>query len=200
MLDKSIPFYTIIMRRPYAEYKDEICLPDGYSLRSYQPGDELGWAEIETSVLEFDNVEQAIACHMGYHSKMNELKKRQWFIENKEGLLVATATGWILNSEKNKIPVVHALGCRPDYQKLGLGKAVAAKMIKTFCELDPGLDVWLDTQTWSYEAVGLYMKLGFIPMVSATYNKTENEFKKALPVLKEKLKPGVYEQFCKLAE
>lgn len=199
MLDKTVPFYTIILKRPYAKAPSQITLPANYKIRNYRPGDEVSWAEIQTSVLEFDNVEQALNCHHGYLSRMGDLTKRQLFVENPNGILIATATAWYDITPKGKIPVVHALSCRPEYQGNGFGRAIAIKMLESFYELDQGLDVWLDTQTWSYKAVELYLSLGFIPMKQAVFNGTRNEYEKALPVLQKYMRKEAYDKFLETA-
>ncbi len=195
MLDKSIPFFQIIMRRKYGGPDIIPSLPEGYSIRGYKKGDEIAWAEIEASVLEFENVEQALECHKGYDSRSDELPLRQWFVIGSDGIAVATATAWYIIQDGIRIPVVHALGCRPEYQGKGLGMAVAAKMLESFYRLEPNRDIWLDTQTWSYKAIGIYMKLGFIPMKTDTYQGINNDYYDALPVLKQKMRPEEYKKF-----
>lgn len=200
MLDKSVPFHTIIMKRPYKKAPTQISLPEGFTVRTYKPGDELAWAEIETLVLEFENVQQGLDCHKGYLSNIDELSKRQWFVVSPNGLVIATATAWWTQTSKGTIPIVHALGCRPDFQGKGLGKAVAAKMLESFYELEQDKEVWLDTQTWSYKAIGLYLDLGFIPVKKESYDSTKNEYEQALPILKEHMKNELFKRFIETAE
>jgi GNAT superfamily N-acetyltransferase len=199
MLDKSVPFHTIIMKRSYEKAPVPIELPVGYKIRAYEPGDEIGWAEIQTEVLEFDSMEQALNCHQGYISRIDDLKKRQWFIESPYKTLIATATAWYDDTPQGKIPVVHALSCRPEYQGNGFGRAVAIKMLESFYELDTKFDVWLDTQTWSYKAVELYLSLGFVPMKQTVFNGTQNEYEEALPVFKEHMRKEAYQKFLETA-
>ena len=65
MLDKSLSYIDIIMRRPALGLPPPAALPEGYRFAFYgecagKNGTGMGdWAEIETSVLEFDNVLQA---------------------------------------------------------------------------------------------------------------------------------------------
>ena len=73
-------------------------------------------------------------------------------------------------------------------------------MMYSFYELMPGAEIWLDTQTWSYKAVGIYMDLGFIPMKTATFNEVPNEYDKAVRVLKDKMRPDIYQRFINTAE
>lgn len=200
MLDKSIPFHTIIMKRPYKKVPNRITLPEGFTVRTYEAGDEIGWAEIETLVLEFDSVQQALNCHKGYLSNIDELKKRQWFAVSPSGILAATATAWWTQNRKGNIPVVHALGCRPEFQGKGLGRAVATKMLEAFYELEQDKEVWLDTQTWSYKAIGLYLDLGFIPTKKEVYDSTKNEYEQALPILEKYMRKEMFKKFVETAE
>jgi len=64
----------------------------------------------------------------------------------------------------------------------------------------PGCPVWLDTQTWSYKAVGIYMDIGFVPMKTATFSDVKNEFDDALRAMKGKMREDKYRQFIELAE
>lgn len=199
MLDKTIPYHSIIMKRPYGKVLKQVNLPDGFTVRNYLPGDENGWAEIETLVLEFEDISQALTCHSHYLSQLEELCKRQWFVIAPNGVPAATATAWWTQTAKGRVPVVHALGCRPEYQGNGLGKAIAIKMLETFYELEKGEDVWLDTQTWSYQAIGLYLDLGFIPLKEVTYNSVVNEYTQALPALETRMTSKQYRRFIELA-
>ena len=200
MLDKSVPFHSIIMKRPYKKALTQVRLPENFTVRTYRPGDEIGWAEIETLVLEFDTVQQALDCHKRYLSNSDELRKRQWFAVSPDGILAATATAWWITTQKGTIPVVHALGCRPEFQGKGLGKAVAVKMLESFYELEKEKEVWLDTQTWSYKAIGLYLDLGFIPMKKEVYNSAKNEFEQAVPILEKHMKRELFRRFMETAE
>ena len=123
-----------------------------------------------------------------------------YVIDESNGKSVATATAWFSEKDNQPIGVVHALSCLPKYQSLGLGRFVAAQMMYCFYELMPGAEIWLDTQTWSYKAVGIYMHLGFVPMKTATFNEVPNEYDKAVRVLKDKMRPYIYQRFINTAE
>ena len=126
MLDKTIPFHTIIMRtandRPCTVPK----LPEGFSIRYWQPGDEAAWAAIQTSVGEFENTDAALQCFQHYLDDEEALKLRQLYvIDDARKLPVATATAWYSTLEGQSIGVVHALSCLPAYQSRGLGRIAA---------------------------------------------------------------------------
>lgn len=195
MLDKSVAWHSIIMSREDAPITVP-AIPEGFVLHPYRDErDAMAWAQIETSVLEFDAVLDGVKCHQMYMPHVAELQERQWFIDAPDGTPAATATAWWGEYNGKVLPVVHALGCDPRYQGLGLGKAVAARMVQAFHECHPGQTAWLDTQTWSWKAVGLYMMLGFRPMRTAVYSDLPNDYELSLPILKEKLDEKAFKQF-----
>lgn len=69
-----------------------------------------------------------------------------------------------------------------------------------FYRFMPGVPVWLDTQTRSYKAVGIYMEMGFVPMKTATYSEVPNEYEEALRGMKGKMREDKCKQFIELAE
>lgn len=199
MLDKTVEFHPIIMARPFSPAPPLPPLPEGFVLRAYQPGDAAAWARIETEVGEFDSEADALCCYAHYLPNEDALRKRQFFVLAPDGTPAATATAWTTERGESSIPTVHALACRPKYQGLGLGRAAAIGMLQAFYALDKGKDVWLDTQTWSWRAVGLYLSLGFYPLKTAVYNGTPNEYAQALPLLKARMRPELFERFTRLA-
>jgi hypothetical protein len=58
MLDKSIPYKHILMKRPKGAPIQNYELPSGFSFNSYINGKELEWSKIETSVKEFEDEER----------------------------------------------------------------------------------------------------------------------------------------------
>ena len=139
MLDKSIPFHQIVMRSGNDRPVAAVAPPAGFSIRLYQPGDENAWAAIQTSVGEFPDREAALECFRHYLAQEEELRRRQVYaVENGTGKPVATATAWFSARDGEPIGVVHALSCLPEYQALGLGKAVASRMMRLFSSLCPG--------------------------------------------------------------
>lgn len=201
MLDKSISFHTIIMRSNNLLKAKPDALPEGFSVRFYEPGDEIHWARIQYEVGEFSSIEDALECFSHYLDYEDELRKRQvYIVDDTTNTPVATATAWYSELDGKEIGVVHALSCLPSYQALGLGRIAATYMMECFHNVMPGSSIWLDTQTWSYKAIGIYLKLGFVPMKTAVFNETANEYELALYDMKEKMRADVYKKFCDLAE
>lgn len=170
MLDKSLPFKNIIMRIPAESIKKipEPKLPEGFSIRNFQPGDEQYWIRLKIAVLEFEREEGLDYFGRHYLPYMEDLQNRCFFVVNPEGLPVATAMAWYEDSELGHHAVLEWVSCDPEYQGLGLGRAVVSAAVRHFMVVEPGLDAFLHTQTWSPPAVHLYHKLGFLLDVAHT--------------------------------
>ena len=60
MLDKTLPYAEIWMTRPLQQNVPITPLAEGFEFRFYQKEDESAWAEIETSVGEFQTTDEAL--------------------------------------------------------------------------------------------------------------------------------------------
>lgn len=188
MLDKSIPYYNIIMTRiggtPLREYN----LPKGFRFTRFQPGDEREWADIETRVLEFSDEEEARTYFQKeYLPYGKELSERCYFVSTAEGRKIATATAWWSHRNQVRVPSLHWIAVSPDFQGLGLGKALVAKALSASIVLDGDRDSFIHTQTWSYSAVGIYLKAGYNILREGTFARYPNDYGLALPYLNEKM-------------
>ena len=160
MLDKSVEYAQFLMKRKAGSPVIEFGLPEGFSFVYYKPGDERYWAEIKAAVTEFPDEEKAMEYFRGEFSPhIGETQRRCVFIEDRDGKKIATATAWMSN--QNGEPMMHWVSVRPEYQGLGLGKAVVSKAFHRLLELNGDADIYLITQTWSYKAVDIYKKFGF---------------------------------------
>lgn len=188
MLDKTLPYFNIIMKRLKGTEFPKVILPDGFSFSSFVDGDEIYWAEIETSIGEFDNVEEALNCFRNeYLTNINELKKRLIFIQNKEGKKVGTLTNWWNYSQGVRDPSIHWVGIIREFQGLGLGKAIVFEGMRRMIELEGDRDLFLHTQTWSYKAINIYIQAGYKIVNDETFGDYINESEKAMPIIRDKI-------------
>lgn len=190
MLDKSIPFYNVLMKRKKGKPLFDYDLPEGFRFVLFKPGDEEAWAAIETSVGEFDREADALYYFReSYMTYMDELMKRCLFIENPEGKKVATLTIWWTYTGTRRDPWIHWVAVRPEYQGLGLGKAIISGGMKQLVEMEGDRNAYLHTQTWSYKAIGIYIKAGFEITNKKGLGGYENdEYDEAVALLKNYLK------------
>ena len=185
MLDKTVPYVGLYMRRPPGGVIPPYLLPKGFGFTYYSDGDEADWARIESSVLEFDSEFAALMYFKeNYIPFPDELYRRCIFIENTEGEKVATAMAWWSDIYGGRRPWLHWIGVCPRYQGLGLGQAIIARVTELMIEIEGDVPVYLKTQTWSYKAISIYQKCGYMPCdEKLLYRSRSDNCKKALRVL-----------------
>lgn len=185
MLDKSLPYYNIIMKRYKGAEVPRVDLPEGYYFKSYEEGDETSWAKIMVSVGEFDTIDEALEYFKTeYLTHMESLKIRHLFICDPSNNYVATLTNWWNFTQKKREPSVHWVGVLPDFQGLGLGKAIVFEGMKRMIALEGDRDFYLHTQTWSYKAITIYQKAGYVMVKDEVFGDYINEYDQAVEVLK----------------
>jgi len=187
MLDKTVPYAKIKMVRKAGTPIPDFPLPEGYKYTFFQDGDEEAWARIETSVDEFDSEFGALLFFKEeFIPYKDELYRRCLFIETDDGKKVATSTAWWSFVDGERRAWLHWVSVDPHYQGLGLGKAMVSKVTKLLEELEGDVDFFLSTQTWSYKAIDIYKKCGYIPTdEKALYpGKIKKDYKKAIKILK----------------
>lgn len=187
MLDKSVPFLNILMCRPAGTPIPQYALPEGYSFSMFAPGDEKEWAEIEASVLEFPRgVDALVHFQRRFLYAPQEVARRCLFIQNPAGEKIATATIWWEYSGKRRDPWVSYVAVKPDYQGLGLSKALLSRLLELSAEIEGDRKVYLHTQTWSHRAVKLYEKFGFyITKEPNLFKYANNQYEEATALLAE---------------
>ena len=198
--DRSLPRKSITLVVSPAEIAAaaDPKLPEGYYFRYYQnEADVKEWARLMTKVEEF----KAEADGEAYFTKAflpqeEELKQRQVYICAPDGTPVATSMAWFFEENGVRYGRLHWVCTDPDQQNKGLGRAVVTWAMKRIAELEPGLNAYLDTQTWSHKALGLYMRLGFHP-VRDTHPvlKHANEYSAAAEILKDVLPEETYRMY-----
>lgn len=190
MLDKSIAYKNMIMRAEGLNPLFGCQIPEGYCIKAYDPGDEDQWSLIETSVGEFDTQAEAKAYFVQtYLPYPQELARRCFFVLAKDGAYAGTCTAWFMRDETGETGVIHWFGVRPEYQGIGLGKALLLHSMRFF-EAANVFPAYLHTQTWSHKAVGLYIDVGFRLLKKDTFEANPNDFDEAMEVLKGAVSPG----------
>ena len=165
--DRSLPRKSLVMLMHAAEMQELPLprLPEGYVFRLYQPGDIEHWARITTIVQEYDTVEAAKAAFSRrFMPQEDALRERCVFVIAPDGTVVATVMAWMFEENGVRYGRVHWVCVDPAHQGKGLGRAIVLWALNRLKEMEPGRDVYLDTQTWSHKAIGLYLRLGFHPV------------------------------------
>ena len=165
MLDKSLPYQGFIMKLRREKLQDIHVpeLPNGYRFRLYKPGDDQHWAHLEHLVGEFPSYEKALDYFRHDYALPfeDELQRRCAFVCTDDDVPVATATAWFMESSLGHRAWLQWISTDPAHQGRGVGRAVIAKALSLYNDVEPVTDIYLHTQTWSHKAIYLYHRLGF---------------------------------------
>jgi len=190
MLDKSLPYRNIIMKRYRGTAVPTHPLPPGYAFRAYQLGDESAWADIMVSVGEFDTRDEALQHYREtYLIEPEALAHRSLFLVTDAGEPVGTLTNWWNETDSRREPSVHWVGVRPDHQGLGLGKALIFEGMARMIALEGDRDFYLHTQTWSHRAVNLYLAAGYRFVRGEAFGEYVNETEQAVAIIRDHIRP-----------
>lgn len=163
MLDKSVPFYAVIMlcNEPLSQAYE---LPKGYSFVQFQPGMEFAWSRLQYSVGNFESLEMAQKSFDNEFSNNPDLlRRRMVFVCDDMHRAVACACLWVGKDLGRHVQRVHWLATMPEYQGQGIATALLAHLIEIYKAEGCTTGVYLTTQTYSYKAIGIYSKFGFVP-------------------------------------
>ncbi len=198
MLDKSIPYYEMIMAAEQWDPSLASSPPQGYTIRPYRDGDEVHWAAIETSVGEFNQISDALAYwEREYRPHLDMVRRRCLFALGPDGAYLGTCTAWEQYSPK-ALFMIHWVAVQPQAQGLGLGGALVCRAMELFRQANT-FPVVLHTQTWSHKAIRLYHRLGFRPVRSGGSELGKHDYEQAMAVLKQVYTPQVWQALAQSA-
>ena len=136
----------------------EIEIPEGYELRTYQPGDEEYWVAImNTGGWDFT----VDYCRENLTGKPQFLADGLFFVTF-QGKPVGSACAWRKSPDDREIGWLHMVCVMPDHRGKKLGHIIALAVLHYF--RDHGFkEVWLSTDDWRLPAIKSYLRLGFEP-------------------------------------
>ncbi len=136
-------------------------LPAPYTLRWYQPGDEVYWVEIHKKA------DPAHDYSLDKYTREFEadralLPSRQAYLCDGKGTPVGSASAWFYEVEQKEIGLVHWVAIRPEHQGRGLANPLLSLICHRLRELSH-TQAYLNTSTGRMPAISLYLKFGFVP-------------------------------------
>lgn len=182
MVDKTIPFYDIIMRCDDPQHI-QVTLPEGFYFDTYRDGDDEAWARMELYAGDFKTYELALEYFRRvYLPHPEELEKRFVMVRNAAGEGVCSCIAWRSSRNNKPCSTLQWLVTAEGYEGLGLARAAAFETVNRYYALGEG-PVWLHTQPWSYKAVWLYYQAGFRITSNDLLQSFPNRYAEAMPVL-----------------
>jgi len=192
MLDRTIPFRNVIMRCDRIPAM-QVRLPEGMTIRGYQPGDEATWARLECAAGDFGTVEEAESYFREtYLRDLKQARQRCLFLTDAQGQGIGSCIAWHDERRGAAVPSLHWLIVEEAWQGRGLGRALATAVIEVFRSMQEQ-PVYIHTQPWSWKAILLYHSLGFRMQTSDTFSHYENQYDQAMAVLRGVLSAEQYE-------
>lgn len=195
MLDRSIPFYNVILRCD--EYPwENVVLPRGFAIAAYEKGYEKAWAELEYGIGDFDSADEAERYFVESYLQAAGKRDGILFLLNEEKTVIGSCIAWQDKRGDELVSSLHWLVVDEKYRGMGLGRALCHATMQIFRERE-GLPVYIHTQPWSWKAIFLYLSLGFRLQKSDTFSHYENQYDAAMATLKNVV---TEKQFLRLME
>jgi ribosomal protein S18 acetylase RimI-like enzyme len=143
--------------------------PAGFSLRGYQPGDEVFWTQIHLQSDLLNEITPALFVQQ-FGTDTSLLAQRQCYVINQRGAPVGTGTAWF-NKNLDDIGRVHWVAIVPRYQRRGLASALMTVVCRRIRELGHA-QAYLTTSTARLHAIKLYQRFGFAPWIRSETERT----------------------------
>ena len=134
-------------------------LPDKYSWRFYQPGDDVHWARMWISAGGFKTEEDALKSFWQNFPDEEALKERMIFFTD-NGVPFATAAVWF--GETPEQGRLHWVCIDEEHQNQRLSKPLIALSLE-LCRRLGYTHAYLMTNTPNWVAIRMYHRFGFIP-------------------------------------
>jgi ribosomal protein S18 acetylase RimI-like enzyme len=181
MIDRTIPFYNIILRCDSYRRKNA-ALAEGYSIVPYRRGYEKDWARLEYSLGDFDSVEEAESCFISTYLRGRGPLGNILFLVNEDNAVAGSCIAWQDRRGDSLVSSLHWLVVDEKYRGMGLGRALCCAAMDIF-EEQGNFPIYIHTQPWSLKAIFLYLSLGFKLQKSDTFSHYVNEYHSAMTEL-----------------
>lgn len=139
-------------------------LPAGFSIRWYQPGDEVHWLQIHLLADRFNKFSSTTFFEV-FGDNKTDLARRMCYLLDAKQNPVGTATAWFDNNfEGQSYGRIHWVAIVPNLQGVGAGKGLVSALCTRLIELGHQR-AYLRTSTGRLPAINLYLKFGFVPLI-----------------------------------
>lgn len=137
-------------------------LPAGYHFRTYQPGDDHIWTEIQLAAEPFIKFDDTMFDRQ-FGDQRAALPDRMFFVETEEGRAVGSITAWWDANWRNTGDWgrIHWVVIHPDYQRRGLAKPMMTHAMRRLAQSHTRAT--LGTSSGRPWAVKVYLDFNFIP-------------------------------------
>lgn len=137
-------------------------LAEGYTLRTYQPGDDAALATLLARAFGPEWDERRVREVLVDAPDVKEI-----YVVEYAGTLVATASARVLSEEFPDVGYLHWVASDPDHRGRQLALAVVQRVLDYLRNIN-AQNALLETQDWRESAIRLYTRIGFVPEYRGT--------------------------------
>ncbi|MCS6861176.1 MAG: GNAT family N-acetyltransferase [Abditibacteriales bacterium] len=148
------------MRRSNLENLPDVVPPDGYALRTYQPGDEAAWGRIMDTGIGQDWTVEKVRKEL---IERPQFAAEGLFFATYQGEPVGSACAWRASAEEKHTGIVHMVCVLPEHRGKRLGYVLTLQVLHWFRE-QGFAEAVLSTDDWRLSAIKAYLDLGFEPI------------------------------------
>lgn len=168
VLDTSVAHIPVLMVLGDHEPPADAPLPAGYRFAAWEPRFREPWVRLHVLLGQLPSYEEGLAYfERAYEADPAALSRQMIIVVDEKDELAGTSSLWQGNHFGEPRLRVHWVGVDPAHQRRGLARALMLRTIRLFDELVPSGEppLYLTTQTESWPACGMYLKLGFVPYI-----------------------------------
>jgi mycothiol synthase len=149
------------MRRPHLKDLPPVTLLEGYTLRTYQEGDEQVWGEIMNTGIGSGWTVEKVKERL---TQTPQFIADGLFFATCQGTPVGSACAWRDEANEWRHGIVHMVCVLPEHRGHRLGYYLTLAVLHWL--KDHGFeDVSLLTDDWRLSAIKAYLQLGFEPVI-----------------------------------
>jgi len=157
---QDVEFPQLELFRPHLSDLPPLTLPDGYRLRTYQPGDEQAWGEIMALAFnpywDANRFRTLILPHFGF-------RPERVFFVCRDGRPVGSACAFTWPGLPASVGFIHMLAVLEPHCGRGLGQALTLACLHRFRHEGTFQSALLQTESFRLPAIKQYLRLGFRP-------------------------------------
>lgn len=143
------------------EHVPVIPLPEGYVLRTFREGDEVGIARVYAESMLGNETPEAVRKTIMEHPCYTP---QRVFVVEHAGTLAGTAAAWIANGNPG-VGYLHMVGTLPEHRGRRLGSILTIAAIE-YSRNEGFTRQQLATDEWREPALRMYLDLGYDPLIT----------------------------------
>lgn len=138
-------------------------IPEGVTIRTYQPGDEAHWADIMNCGLSENLTPEKARRDIMDQPQFDP--EGLFFAELESGAVVGSACAWLDKPDETRYGLVHMVCVKPEARGKNLGYLLTLAVLHYFQTKTEIRDIYLLTDDFRIPAIKSYLRLGFTPVM-----------------------------------